>query len=205
MKTAERDMARKLRGEDGLAITEIARRLRVSKSSVSLWVRDIVLSPEQHEALYGVNALYYRQAFAHFRRSATFRQQRIRWQVEGRVAAAAGNPVHAAGCMLFWAEGSKSRNAAQLANSDPEVIRFFVSFLRLSFNVPDEQFRVACNLFSDHLERQREIEQFWLVSSAPRATASPRRWSTGIPATARRSVGTSSLTGPVASQCTARA
>jgi hypothetical protein len=37
-----------------------------------------------------------------------------------------------------------------------------VSFLRRYFEVPDEKFRVACNLFADHLERQREIEQFWL-------------------------------------------
>jgi transcriptional regulator with XRE-family HTH domain len=163
-------MARKLRSDEGLAITEIARRLHVSKSSVSLWVRDIVLSPEQHEALHGANALYFRQAFAHFRRSATFRQQRIRWQVEGRVAAVRGDPRHAAGCMLFWAEGSKSRNAVQLANADPEVIRLFVSFLRGFFDVPDKKFRVACNLFADHLDKQREIEDFWLdIVGVPRA------------------------------------
>jgi hypothetical protein len=28
--------------------------------------------------------------------------------------------------------------------------------------VPDERFRVACNLFADHLARQQAIEQFWL-------------------------------------------
>jgi hypothetical protein len=69
----------------------------------------------------------------------------------------------------FWAEGSKSRNAVKLTNSDPELIRSFASFLRRYFNVHDEQFRVACNLFADHLEKQRGIEDFWLaVVDVPR-------------------------------------
>ncbi len=64
--------------------------------------------------------------------------------------------------MLYWAEGSKSRNAVQFVNSDPAMVRYFVEFMRTHFTVPDESFTLACNLFADHLERQREIEQFWL-------------------------------------------
>ena len=30
------------------------------------------------------------------------------------------------------------------------------------FDVSDDKFRVTCNLFADHIERQTEIEQFWL-------------------------------------------
>jgi hypothetical protein len=64
--------------------------------------------------------------------------------------------------MLYWAEGGKTRNSVRLTNADPDVLRFFASFLRHYFEVPDEQFRVWCNLFADHIARQREIEQFWL-------------------------------------------
>src|SRR5262245_22785319 len=56
----------------------------------------------------------------------------------------------------------KSRNVAQIFIAVPEVLRFFGRFVRTYFNVSDEKFRVTCNLFADHLERQREIEQFWL-------------------------------------------
>jgi hypothetical protein len=66
------------------------------------------------------------------------------------------------GCMLFWAEGSRSMNTAQISNSDPPLLRLAAHFLRQYFDVPDEKFRVACNLFADHVERQHEIEQFWL-------------------------------------------
>ena len=64
--------------------------------------------------------------------------------------------------MLYWAEGSKARHVAQLSNADPEVLRFFVTFARTYFDVPDEKFRVTCNLFADHLDRKNEIEAFWL-------------------------------------------
>lgn len=66
------------------------------------------------------------------------------------------------GCMLYWAEGDKRRNAVRLANSDPEVVRYFVNFLRAYFGVRDDRIRVSCNLFADHLDRQCEIEDFWL-------------------------------------------
>ena len=65
--------------------------------------------------------------------------------------------------MLFWAEGSRQRNSVQLTNSDPEIVAFFVRFLRCHFDLSDETFRVSCNLFSDHAVRQREIEDFWLA------------------------------------------
>jgi hypothetical protein len=64
--------------------------------------------------------------------------------------------------MLYWAEGSKERNTLGLSNSDPEVLRFFLSFLRRHFEVPDEKVRLQCNLFADHLESQEAIERFWL-------------------------------------------
>ncbi|MGH3143071.1 MAG: hypothetical protein ACRDO9_08080 [Gaiellales bacterium] len=64
--------------------------------------------------------------------------------------------------MLYWAEGAKHQNAARLSNSDPEVLRFFLRFLKTFFQVPDERLRVWCNLFADHVERQRQIEAHWL-------------------------------------------
>ena len=53
-------------------------------------------------------------------------------------------------------------NVAQITNSDAELLRLFAKFLRHYFDVPDEKFRLKCNLFADHLDRQRAIEQYWL-------------------------------------------
>jgi len=64
--------------------------------------------------------------------------------------------------MLYGAEGEKDRNALRFYNSDPEMVRFFVLFLKTYFDLQDEEIRITCNLFADHVQRQREIEQFWL-------------------------------------------
>lgn len=72
-----------------------------------------------------------------------------------------GNAPYLAGCMLYWAEGSRTRTRVEFVNSDPEMVRFFIRFLREAFGVRPEQIAIACNLFADHEERQREIERFW--------------------------------------------
>ena len=64
--------------------------------------------------------------------------------------------------MLYWAEGDKCRNAVRIANADPEVLVVFAEFLREHFDVANDKITVSCNLFSDHLEKQSEIEDYWL-------------------------------------------
>ena len=54
------------------------------------------------------------------------------------------------------------RNSLQFCNSDPEMVRFFVRFLRRYFEIADEQIRITCYLYADHQQRQSEIERYWL-------------------------------------------
>lgn len=163
MKTAEREQARELRRERGLAVKEIARLVGVAPSSVSVWVRDVPLTLEQREVLRQMNPAYNRQLRGATRNAERGRARRREYQDEGRALARTCNALHIAGAMLYWAEGDKgSKNTARLSNSDPDLLRLYVEFLRTHFEVPNEKLRVTCHLFADHLERQLEIEQFWL-------------------------------------------
>jgi transcriptional regulator with XRE-family HTH domain len=119
VKTEEREKARSLRQKEGLPIKEIARRVGVSVSSVSEWVRDIELTDEQHEALLARNPAYNRQLSGWAVAAARRREERRAAQEEGRELARRRDPVHVAGCMLYWAEGSKRRNQLRFSNSDP--------------------------------------------------------------------------------------
>jgi hypothetical protein len=106
--------------------------------------------------------------------SARRRAERRQYQEHGRSLARRSDPQHAAGCMLYWAEGSKSRNQLAFSNSDPDMVRTFVRFLRTYFDLRPVEIRVSCYLYADHLKRQREIERFWLdITGLP--TASLRR------------------------------
>jgi hypothetical protein len=160
MKTEERLLARQLRAA-GWSIKEIEQQLSVSRSSASLWVRDVELGPEQRGRLIAKARLG--PIVSGERTAAAARETRRGYQETGRRLARERDATYAAGCMLYWAEGSKARNTVQLTNSDPELLACFLRFLREHFKVEDSRVRLKCNLFADHLERQREIEDFWLA------------------------------------------
>ncbi|HEY2542071.1 MAG TPA: hypothetical protein VGH92_03370 [Gaiellaceae bacterium] len=159
MKTDERRRARELRTA-GLAVREIAEVVGISRSSASNWVRDIVLTPEQRKALDDRGERG--RAVTRRVKAERARAVRLGYQEEGRRFARRRGGSYAAGCMLHWAEGDKCRNSVRISNSDPEVLVFFASFLREHFGVADAKMLVACNLFADHVDRQREIERYWL-------------------------------------------
>ncbi len=140
---------------------EIAGLVGCALSSVSHWTRDIRLTEEQCLRLRSRNPAINGQLIAR-RNEERARAQRRRYQEHGRSLARRGDRLHRAGCMLYWAEGAKSRNSVVFVNSDPAMVRFFADFLRRSYDVGNEQFRLDCNLFADHAVRRRDIEQYWL-------------------------------------------
>lgn len=140
---------------------EIARLVGCALSSVSCWTRDIQLTEDQCQALRSRNPAINGQLVAAANRARALALRR-EFQEMGRDIARTSDPGHVAGCMLFWAEGSRRRNTVVFTNSDPAMVRYFAQFLRTQFAVADDAFRIDCNLFADHVERQREIERFWL-------------------------------------------
>jgi hypothetical protein len=160
MKTDEQRRARELRGL-GWSIGEIERELNVSRSSVSLWVRSVELSQEAERRLLRRAGLGPLNSAS--RSIARARAIRADLQADGRLRARVGDASYAVGCVLHWAEGDKTRNSVRIANSDPELLALFVEFLRIHFGVRNDQITIYCNLFADHIERQVEIETFWLT------------------------------------------
>ena len=159
MKTEEQRRARAPRPR--VVDQEIERSLGVSRSSVSHWVRDVSLTPEQRSRL--AARIRLGPLVAGERTAAAARAVRSAYQQEGRLLARERDGLYTAGCMLYWAEGAKRRNSARVTNSDPMLLTFFARFLREQFGVADSAMVVSCNLFADHLDRQFEIEQFWLT------------------------------------------
>jgi hypothetical protein len=159
VKTDEQRRARELRAL-GWSIGEIERELGVSRSSASVWVRDVALDALAKSRL--TRRVRAGPLASAARSTERARAMRAGYQATGRRLARERDGSYAAGCMLYWAEGAKSRNSVKLVNADPELLVFFAGFLRHHFSVPDEKMRVTCNLFADHLARQAEIEDYWL-------------------------------------------
>jgi transcriptional regulator with XRE-family HTH domain len=153
----EREEARRLRREQGLPMKVIARRLGVSPSSVLSWTRDIEILPE-HAAR---NMERSRTSFS-LTWAEKHRERRRQMQEEGRRRARAKDPLHLAGCLIYWAEGTKDRNVLCLANSDVNMVRMFLRFLRECFGVEDDALTVRLNVYTGNGLSIEQIEDYWL-------------------------------------------
>jgi transcriptional regulator with XRE-family HTH domain len=171
VKPVEREAARRLRREEGLALRVIAARLGVAVSSVSVWTRDIELTEAQHERLRDANPVYNQQLRGHAGRSASARAARLAAQAHGRAIARQGSPEHLAGCMLHWAEGSNTRNSVVFTNSDPEMLRAYLRFLRGACEVADERICLSINCHLNNGLSLAEIEAWWLEQLGLSASA----------------------------------
>ena len=126
--------ARQLR-DDGLDYKRIAAELGVSKSSVSLWVRDMPrperLSYEECRKRQSAAVAAY-WAAERKRRDAVSESikataRRELWQLTGR-------EIQIAGAIAYWCEGAKSKpyrrvERLMFINSDPDLVRFYLHFL----------------------------------------------------------------------------
>jgi transcriptional regulator with XRE-family HTH domain len=162
VKVAEREEARRLRAEDGLSVKAIAAAVAVSPSTASRWIRDIELSPEQLDALRAANPIFNRQRSGTARSSANARERRLAAQQHGRELAALGDQRHHAGCMLYWAEGHRSRNQVVFTNADADMLDLFRNFLRCCYGVADERIAMTVNVHLGNGLTLSEIESWWL-------------------------------------------
>ena len=166
MKVKEKAEARKLRKEKGYSIKQIARELKVSQSSVSYWVRDIELTEGQKKVLeYNFkvkNSYESRQAGAEVLKHR-YKKIRENYQEEGKKQARKNEPLHAMGCMLYWAEGFRknNKNYVKISNSDPYLISLFKKFIETYFNVESESFSICLGHYDD-LVSLKIAEEYWL-------------------------------------------
>jgi hypothetical protein len=163
VKPLERDAARKMRRDEGRSIREIAALLHVSVSSVSRWTADITLSPGFIEALRQRNPAINSRLNGTREQSAAARAIRLADQQRGRELAQQPTRLHLAGCMLFWAEGSKDRNRVTLTNSDADLVALFVRFLRECYDVEPERITLTVNCHLHNGLELDEIEAWWLA------------------------------------------
>jgi transposase len=189
-----RSQARHLRSE-GLSYEKIASQLGVSKSSVSLWVRDLPRPP-------GLTYQEWRERSAAARRRYWEAQRPVlEAQREAARAAAAAEIGHLgkreliiAGAIAYWCEGSKNKpyrrdDQVMFINSDPALIMLFLRFLDTAGVARDQLiFRVMI-----HENANIEAaERFWLgLSGAEPSQFRKPTLKRHNPKTVRKNVGDS--------------
>ena len=64
-------------------------------------------------------------------------------------------------CIMYWAEGSKARCTVGLANTDVEMLKMFVNFLKNQFEVDRDSFILKVQWYSDNGVNLKEIKEYW--------------------------------------------
>jgi transcriptional regulator with XRE-family HTH domain len=162
-KDALRARARELR-EQGLDYDDIAAALGVSKSSVSLWVRDMP-RPERlsYEECRKRSAEGAQRYWATERPLREARREAVRAAAAAEIGPLTEREILIAGAIAYWCEGAKTKarrrqDRVVFVNSDPALIRFFLRFLdTVGIGREDLTYRV-------HIHETADVpgaEQFW--------------------------------------------
>ncbi|MEW2414148.1 hypothetical protein AB0953_10535 [Streptomyces sp. NPDC046866] len=155
-----RDRARELRLQ-GMTYDQIQLELGCSKSSISLWVRDLPKADRRSAQEQGRDAALKRWAHEGPIREAA-REATIA-TARDLVGAMSERELLLVGAALYWAEGSKSKTyrrseTAIFINSDPGVIAVYLAWLELMGITRDRlRFRVMIHESAD----VAGAEQYW--------------------------------------------
>ena len=129
-----REQARMMR-VDGATYDEIVRRLGVSKSSVSLWVRDLPHPERSLEGEQRRRAGLLRYVEERSARAACERQQTVEAATTA-LGELTERELVISGVVAYWAEGTKRKpwnpqDRIVFTNSDVDMIKLFLAFLAL--------------------------------------------------------------------------
>ncbi len=164
----------------GFSINEITKKLGVPKSTLSGWLRNVVLSDAarlriQSRVKQGVyNGIIKRNKLqTHVARQ---RVLQIRQEFKKLVPPLTKKDILLAGAILYWAEGYKrplvrygreiTSHSISFVNSDPEMIRVFILFLIKVLHIPLENLRLSMRLYA-HINEQDSMKYWQAITGAP--------------------------------------
>ena len=123
----------------GMTMPDIAQRRCVSKSGVSLWVRDVEFVPRPRVRVR--------------RREPNVWQRRKQTEIEELSVEAAtqigrlsDREFLVAGAALYAGEGAKGDGVVLMANTNPHIIAFFCAWLRRFYDLDETRLRVRLYL-----------------------------------------------------------
>lgn len=157
----------------GKSYTEINQELGIPKATLSDWFSQLVLSSiaqqriqerTRERSLVGLLNRNKKQTTL-----AIERRNKIRSEAKGMVKNISRRELFLVGIALYWAEGykrTKTKNGRELThhpvsltNSDPDLIKLFLRFLREVCNVPEAKISADIRIY-EHLS-EKELLEFW--------------------------------------------
>lgn len=148
-----------------MSVRTIAEKLHVSRASVSVWCRDIVLTDAQKRVLITAQIKAGnrgRMIGAEMNRQKKLEviavQKEIARKLVGKLTE---RDVLMLGIALYWGEGVKAQSSSvAIVNSDPETVRFALKWFK-QLGVSEDLFRPYIFIAETHKSRREIILNFW--------------------------------------------
>ena len=153
----------------GLSIRKIEANLHIPRSTLSGWLKNVPLTRVQRNNLRrawerGLDSA--RQQAAEWKRAAKAKRLQLA-QEEARRAMSRidlknGNVLDLALAMLYLGEGNKKALETGMGNTDPVVLRIFISILKKNYTIDVNKFR--CELYLRADQNPLREKKFWSES-----------------------------------------
>lgn len=162
----DREKALALR-KQGMSYSQIKKILKVSKSTLSFWLRNYPLSKQRIRELRDWNEQRIERFRETMRKKREKRLEAIYKTQKKLILPLNKRELFFAGLFLYWGEGAKSRlDSLCISNSDPSVIKFFIYWLNKTLSIPKKKMRVYLHLYND-MDIDREFRYWSKVLKIP--------------------------------------
>lgn len=178
---SDKRAATKLRLQ-GATYAEISKQLQIPKSTLSSWLKNLVLS----EAARSRITTKYTQGYKKGLLKKAQLQTHLARKRQVQVVAAASKSIHRltkeglllVGAALYWGEGYKKLrkvngkiktvHPVSLSNADPVLIKAFVKFLVEVCEVPKSKIKAGIRMYQH--QNELELQRFWMaVTTLPKS------------------------------------
>lgn len=149
--------------KQGLSLREIQQKLHVSKSTLSLWLRDTPLAPEQMLTLLKKRENSWVAAGAKRHQMRLEEEENEFQKAKNEVGMLSDRDLFLIAISLYWGEGDKQRlrpsKNATISNSDPAIILIFYIWIKKFM----PSVKISCTLYIHEHYRLEEgyILDYW--------------------------------------------
>lgn len=167
VKSEKRLLAEKLRKELGYSYSEISERTGVSKGTLSHWLKHIALTLEQEQRIQqrvedNQSAFVSQAREINQRRFKAARRDAFQSGVESIANLSMNNEVHElALAMLYLGEGDKTGNRVQIANTNSDVLQYFLWAVETVYGIDRADMTLRLNLVEIARPHESRMKTWW--------------------------------------------
>jgi hypothetical protein len=154
--------------QQGYSLNEISAKLKVSKSTASLWLRSVNLDKNAKSRLQQrtkANSLAGLMAYSqHLRDKKTEQIKLDESKGKSKLGKVSDRDIYCIGLGLYGGEGYK-RGSQEFGftNSDPAMIKFYILWLAKVFSVKKKDLILRISINNSHQSRKSEVEKYWVT------------------------------------------